>query len=284
MLKQLPLYRDFCLVSFFFLAFPLLPMVPAASAQGVPNPDQIVKDASWNSLHAPSTGATFRYRIHEVDDGKSTVKEIVETRDGDVHLLLETGDKPLSPKAAAKERSRLEALRGDPSKWADKQKKSKAEDKRENEMVRLLPEAFTYKLLGMVPGPNGPCYRLSFEPNPNFNPPDREAQVYHGMAGELWIDQAQKRITRIDAHLIADVDFGWGIAGQLFKGGTILVEQRDVGGGDWETIHERLNLHGKILLFKSLTIDETDDSSDFQPVPAGTYQAAIIYLLGLPAR
>ena len=69
----------------------------------------------------------------------------------------------------------------------------------------------------MVPGPNGPAYRLALKPNPNFTPPDREADVYHGMEGELWIDKDQQRIVRFDAHLVQDVNFGWGILGSSTK-------------------------------------------------------------------
>jgi hypothetical protein len=48
-----------------------------------------------------------------------------------------------------------------------------------------------------------------------------EAAIFRGLAGEVWIDQAQERLTRPDARVIANVDFGWGILGQLDKGGTI---------------------------------------------------------------
>jgi hypothetical protein len=147
-------------------------------------------------------------------------------------------------------------------------------------MVRLLPDAFIYHYEGMVDGPNGPCYRLSFKPNPNFTPPDREAEVYHGMEGELWIDQHQERMVKLDAHLIADVNFGWGILGRLFKGGTIVVEQKDVGSGHWETTHMRLRLQGKILMIKSLDFETTEDASDFEPVhPQMSYQDAVHLLL-----
>ncbi|MGC1360835.1 MAG: hypothetical protein WA826_06650, partial [Silvibacterium sp.] len=131
-----------------------------------------------------------------------------------------------------------------------------------------------------VEGPNGPCYRLSMKPDPSFSPPDREAEVYHGMAGELWIDQKQERMAKLNVHLIADVDFGWGIVGRLFKGGTILVGQTDVGQGHWEQNLLHLNLEGKILLIKSLTIDTTEEESNFAPVPADwTYQDAARALL-----
>ena len=87
------------------------------------------------------------------------------------------------------------------------------------------------------------------------------------MAGEVWIDQAQERLTRLDAHLIANVDFGWGILGKLDKGGTILLEQADIGGHDWEVTAMKLNLRGKALMVKSLSIQITQEASHFSLVP-----------------
>ena len=127
----------------------------------------------------------------------------------------------------------MQKLRDHPEEQARKHHKDQADGDRDNEMLKLLPDAFLYTYLGTVPGPNGPCYRLHFEPNPAFRPPDRQGEVYHGMAGELWVDQAQQRMVRLDAHLISDVNFGWGVVGRLFQGGTILVEQKDVGEHHW---------------------------------------------------
>ncbi len=244
---------------------------------------KLVRDASYNELHSSGPGHPYGYRVHALDDGKNTTKVVFETPMGDMSRLLETNGKPLDADADSKERARLERLRDHPDEVERKHKKDQAEGERSNEMVRLLPDAFVYTYLGVVKGPSGPCYRLRFEPNPNFQPPDREAEVYHGMAGELWIDQAEHRIAKLDAHLIADVDFGWGVVGRLFKGGTILVEQRDVGDRHWETTREELHLSGKILLVKALHIDTDEVSSDFHPVPDEKYQAAIASLLKLPA-
>lgn len=254
----------------------------ACTAQSSPDPNQIVRDASYNEMHSSNQGHTYRYRTHSLDSGKSTLKEIVETRDGDIKRLLASDDEPLSASANQAELDRLDKLRANPAEQAKRHKRSQAESNRDDEMLRVLPDAFTYTYMGMVPGPNGPCYRLKFEPNPSFQPPDRQAEVYHGMAGELWVDQAQQRMVRFDAHLVADVNFGWGIVGQLFKGGTILVEQQDVGEHHWENTYMRLHLSGKILLVKPLDIDTTDTSTDFHPVPDKGYQAAIDYLKTLP--
>jgi hypothetical protein len=79
-----------------------------------------------------------------------------------------------------------------------------------------------------------------------------------------------------DAHVIANVDFGWGILGKLDKGGTIQLEQSDIGGGDWELTSLKLSLKGKALMLKSLDIQLTEQASHFSEVPAGTdYRKAI---------
>ena len=269
---------------FFSILGLALSLTPTLRAQAPADISKLVRDASWNELHASNGDITYKYRQHSVDNGKSTVKEIVETRDGDVSRLLEKGGKPLSAEANSKEMDRLNDLLSDPSIQEKKHKKSQEESGRQNEMLELLPSAFNYTYLGMVQGPSGPCYRLGFTPNPSFTPPDQEGKVYHGMAGELWIDRAQQRLVRFDAHLVSDVEFGWGIAGRLDQGGTILVEQKDVGDNHWETTRLDLHLDGKILLVKSLTIHSTEDDSDFIRVPNDGYQAAVKMLEAMPAQ
>ncbi len=257
----------------------------ARSQSTDPVTEALVRRAAQNELginRAP--GQPFRYKLHKIDDGKINTKMIVETRDGDVARLISLNDKPLTPEEQSDELARLNNLMAHPELQEHRRKREKEDSDRANEMIRLLPDAFVYRQEGTVQGPSGICIRLSFRPNPSFEPPDREAEVYHGMAGELWIDKAQERMVKLDAHLIADVDFGWGILGKLYKGGSILVEQSDVGQHHWETTHMKLNLHGKALLFKSLSFETIEDASDFQPVPKQmSYQDAIRMLMSGPA-
>jgi hypothetical protein len=240
------------------------------------DPQKIVRDASWNELHAKSPGRSFSYRQHKVDPKGSVVKEIFETKDGDVARLIEKDGKPLPPEDEQAEIDRLNHLLEHPEVQEHRHKKEQEDSARGDEMVRMLPDAFLFTYKGMVDGPNGPCYRLEFRPDPAFTPPDREGEVYHGMVGELWVDQAQLRLAKIDAHLISDVNFGWGVLGRLYKGGSILVQNSDVGLNHWETIHMKLQLQGKLLMMKSVDYSTTEDFSDFkvQPQELG-YQEAI---------
>jgi hypothetical protein len=253
-------------------------LAATAAAQDI-NPEKIVRDAAYNELHSHDHHP-FRYTLRKDDNGKITTKEIIETSEGDVARLIAVGDKPLPPAADAAELHRLQYLLAHPEIQAHRLKREQADSNRANEMLRLLPTAFVYRYEGMVDGPNGPCYRFSMRPNPDFDPPDRQAQVLHGMAGELWIDQKDQRMVRLNVHLIADVEFGWGIFGRLDKGGTILVEQKNVGMDHWEQNLLHLRLRGTILIFKSLVIDTTETESNYAPVPAGwTYQDAVRALL-----
>jgi hypothetical protein len=245
------------------------------------DPVALVRAASWNELHSSNSGHPFRFRLRKQDENGSTTKDIIETKDGDVARLVAVNDNPLTPDRAKAERDRLDNLLAHPELQAHRHKKEQEDSSRENEMVRLLPDAFIYTYRGIVDTPSGPAWRLEFTPNENFLPPDREAQLYHGMAGELWIDCAQKRMARLDAHLIADVNFGWGVIGRLYKGGTILVIQKDVGENHWETLHLKLNLTGKILMVHNVVFQSTEDSSDHKPVSNTlTYKDAIHILEG----
>src|ERR1700755_380393 len=247
------------------------------------DPAKIVRDASYNDLHSTKPGRSFSYRQHKVDPKGSTVKEIVETKDGDVARLIERNGKPLPPEEEKAEVARLNDLLAHPEIQEHRHKKEQEDSARGDEMVRMLPDAFLFTFDGMVEGPNGPCYRLQFRPNPAFTPPDREGEVYHGMVGELWVDQAQQRLAKIDAHLISDVNFGWGVLGRLYKGGSILVQNQDVGLHHWETVHMKLRLQGKLLMMKSADYSTTEDFSDFkiQPQELG-YQEAIRLLQRIP--
>ena len=74
------------------------------------DPQKIVRDASWNELHSKSPGRSFRYRQHKVDPKGTTVKEIFETKDGDVARLIEKDGKPLPLQEAQAETDRLKNL------------------------------------------------------------------------------------------------------------------------------------------------------------------------------
>jgi len=135
-------------------------------------------------------------------------------------------------------------------------------------MVRALPDAFLYQYDGFEPGKNGQqVIRLKFKPNPDYDPPNRELQVYQGMEGTMLVDPSDERLAKIQARLFKGVNFGWGILGHLDPDGQFEVAQSRVGGDRWEVTEMRLRFTGRILLFKSLNINEHETAFDYRRAP-----------------
>lgn len=243
------------------------------------DPTALVRRAIQHRFDSAPNQPPLRYLLRKQDGPRDNTKEIIETRDGDVARLVALNGQPLNPQANQDELDRLHLLANHPEVQLHRKLREQKDAERVNRLMHLLPDAFVYRFEGMVPCTAGQCYHLGFSPNPRFAPPDVEAGIFRGMAGELWIDQAQERLTRLDSHLISNVDFGWGILGKLDEGGTIQIEQADIGGRNWQLTLLKLNLRGKALMVKSLNIQITERASHFSPVPAGIDYRQAIQLL-----
>jgi len=220
----------------------------------------------------------MRYRLRKSSPRLTTTKVICETADGAVARLISVNDAPLSPADEQREQARLDQLLSDPSKQRHRKQSQDQDTARALKVLRSLPKAFLYEYAGTAQGPTEHLEKFKFKPNPNFDPPDLETQVLKQMTGELWIDPRQERVTRLDGQLQQDVDYAWGILGRLYKGGTILIEQADVGQNQWRIVHFNMKMSARVV-FKTKIFDTTEDQSQFAPVPAGLrYQQAIAIL------
>lgn len=126
--------------------------------------------------------------------------------------------------------------------------------------------------------------KFRFRPNPGFSPPDLETQALTAMSGELWVDEAQERVTRLEGHLEQDTNYGWGVLGKLDKGGWIVLDQADVGEHQWRITRFQIKMDLRIL-FKTKYFDSTQEMTQYTPLPAGLdYRKAIQMLRSEPAR
>ena len=264
------------LITLLTLTSPALPQ-----SNQPPDPAALVRRAIQNREDAARNHRPLRYLLRKTDDHRDTTKDIIETDQGDVARLVAVDNQPLIAEANHAELDRLNTLAHHPEIQEHRHRREQKDADRVNRLMRLLPDAFLYRDQGTSPCPTGKgtCHHLTFFPNPSFDPPDVEANIFGGLAGEVWIDQAQERLTRLDAHVIANVDFGWGILGKLDKGGTIQLEQSDIGNHDWELTNMKLNLKGKALMLKSLNIQLTEQATHFSQVPERVDYRRAIQLL-----
>ncbi len=255
---------------------------PAASAQQKLDIDplEFVRRASKNEIKASDVQYYCMFKDTTEYKDHSITKEIVRTPQGGLSSTLLINGHLLTAEERQKDNEKLEKFANNPDARRKRREANAADDKRSEEMLASLPDAFLYTYDGTDHGLNGEeLVHLKFRPNPNFNPPNHETMVYLGMQGDMIIDRKAMRIAKIDGTLFKDVDFGWGILGKLYKGGKFIIVQQDVGGGDWEEVQETLQFYGKILLVKSLTIWSTETMTDFRPVSSNLTTAQALDLL-----
>jgi hypothetical protein len=276
-------------------SFPLLVLLfcspgidPAASgrqtASGPPSSAEaqaLVQRALAAELRAAQAhDHPMRFLLRKTSPRLTTTKDILETKDGLVARLVSINDKPLTAEDIEKEEARLNALLNDPSLQQHRRQSEDQDTGRALRVLRALPRAFLYEYEGTDPSGTE---RFRFHANPDFSPPDLETQVLTQMSGELWIDPVHERVTHLDAHLLQDVDFGWGILGRLNKGGWITIDQSEVGDNQWRIVHFKMSMTGRVL-FKTRSFDTTEDQSRFVPLTAGLdYRKAIEILRSAPA-
>jgi hypothetical protein len=257
------------------LCFALLAGWAAAQVSGTPAipAGELVREAVRNEVAAAEhPGAKHFFRSRKQTPKGSQTRFYVETKDAMAGMLIAVDDRPLTPEQQQAEARRLNWLMSSPDQLRKKSAREKEDADHTLQIVKALPDAFLFEYASVQDAaPTGQSgtslVRLNFKPNPTYAPPSHVERALEGMEGYVLIDATHRRLARIDGTLFKDVEFGWGILGRLDKGGHFFVEQADVGDDDWEITAMKLNIRGKILLFKTFSMVSDEVFSDFRRVP-----------------
>lgn len=240
------------------------------------SPGELVRVTVANEVAAANhRNDLHMFRSHKQTPRGSQTRLYVETTDALAAMLIALNDQPLTAQQQKAEADHLAWLTNTPGQLSKKHTREKEDEERTLRIVKALPDAFRYEYAGTANGATGlgetgsQLVRLKFTPNPAYSPPSRVEQVLAGMQGDLLVDTKAQRVARIDGTLFREVTFGWGIIGHLDKGGHFLVQQADLGLGDgaWGITEISLNITGKILLFKGLSMASDEVLSDFRKMP-----------------
>jgi hypothetical protein len=261
---------------------------PAAAEQPEGTPRSWAESAVRNELNVIDTEgrAPLRYRQRKVDAKGETTREIIESKEGNVARLVERNGQPITAAEDAAERDRLNADIASPDDFARHHKRDIAMRGDVMQLVRMLPQAMIYSYTPGQPQPKGADGQqvvIDFHPDPAFRPPTMFADVLTGLEGRVWIDARSRCMTRIDAHVLHTIDFGFGIVAKIFPGGTVELEQSHAAGDRWVYSHLDEHLTTRVLMVKTLPENAAITSWDFQPMASLLpYQDAIRTLLAMP--
>jgi hypothetical protein len=257
----------------------LLSALPSLQAQTpAQSAHDLVKDVVYNELQERRQISLWQYHVEKRVASQTTVEQEVETRSGPVYRVLARQGKLLDLAGQKKETERLNNLVRNPNEQARMQQDHEAEEQRLQRLIGAMPEAFVYSYDGVENG----NLRLSFQPNPAYNPQTYEARVYHALSGHVWIQPQYKRLAKLDAHIVNEIDFGYGLLGHIGKGGSFQIEREPMSNARWKTSLLDVHLTGRIVLFKSINKDQHEQRSNFQPVPADLDVQGAVAILDAP--
>ena len=239
----------------------LLCAVPTLRAQ-TESAHDLVKDVVYNELQERREVSLWQYRVEKRVASQTTVAQEVETVSGPVYRVFVRQGKPLDQAAQKKETERLNNLVRNHAEQARMKQDHEAEEERLQRLIAAMPDAFTYSYDGMADG----SLRLSFHPNPAYNPPTYETRVYHALAGEIWIQPQLKRLVKLDGHITNEIDFGFGLLGKIEKGGTFQIGREQVSDTRWKTSLLDVHISGRIVFFKAISKDQHEVRTAFKPV------------------
>ena len=228
--------------------------------------EKLVREACYNAVQQREMKSLWSYRVERHEDSHIILEQVIETVDGAVkHLLAVDGHAP-TPAQLKEESDRHRSLLKNAADQSALKKDHDEDTKKMEEMLRTIPEVFVFQDQGKQRG----LEKISFHPNPDFKPKTYEQRVLHTLVGTAFIDLHDKQIARVSASLAHRVEFGLGFLGRVDKGGTVNITRTRVSSGVWQVSMERIDLNGRMAIFKSLNRHKDEQRANFKPVAPGT--------------
>lgn len=245
-----------------------------------PDSLQLVKAAVANEVQATEhPPAAMMYRLTKESKSGTQVRDMIETKDGMIARVVSVDGRQLTPAERTADDQRLEYLAKNPSEQARKQADQQKEMARFLALIRALPDALLYTYDGTEQVDGRETVRLKFRPNPAFHTTSIETIIFHAAEGHIWIDPLEKRIAKFDGVQTSEINIGWGLLGHIDKGSKLQLEQHRLDDGQWRLNKLALQGSGKILLFKSVNMNQRQSATDFRVVPSNLSVAQAIDLL-----
>ena len=224
-----------------------------------------VRDILQNELRAQADDHfLWCYRKLTDKDGKQQLFAACQTKALEIDRLMAVNGKPLTEQQWTEENQRIERLLNSRSQLRKEKQQQREDGEQATRMLRMVPEVFLFQ----QESSEGNRITLHFTPNPAFRASGASEMVFHHMEGTLTLDVKQKRLVEISGRLNSDVKFAGGLLGHLDKGGTFYVKQQEVGPGCWEMTRMDVQMNGKALFFKTISVRTREIDTDFHAVPA----------------
>ncbi len=100
--------------------------------------------------------------------------------------------------------------------------------------------------------------KFLLDPNPKYEPINRLSAVFQHMHATLWVDEQQAQFARAEADVATDITFIGGVAGKVYHGGHVVMEQEEAAPGIWLPTLYSYDVDGRKFVFAFGIHEHTD--------------------------
>jgi hypothetical protein len=146
------------------------------------------------------------------------------------------------------------------SKGATARAKYQKRERQRAEFVNATKDAFLPKWLGRETYAGHSCDVFELDPNPRFHPSSIFQSALAHVTAKIWLDRDSDQLVRGEAWVTSDISFVAGIAGKVYRGSRVEMDQAQVAPGVWLPTHYEYDFAGRKFLFpfsEHQTIDVT---------------------------
>jgi hypothetical protein len=238
----------------------LTPALPSQTAK------DLIRDACYNELQQREKRTLWSYVAEHHSNNHVFREQVIETVDSPVrHLLAVDGHAPTSVQMKEENDRQQRLLKSQSGRHAI-QKQQEDDNKKMEELLRIIPEAFVFE----DQGKEGESEKIAFHPNPEFKPKTYEQRILHALDGIVFIDLHEKRIARLSGSLGTRVVFGYGVIGHVDQGGTTEITRIHLSPGVWKTSAEKIDIDGRFVMLKTIDKHQDESRTGFEPVAPNT--------------
>lgn len=241
---------------------------PQTPAEEKPLPElhALIMDLDKNQKAAEAAAENYTYHLHQVTDtldGKGNLKktttvdsESLTVQGVRVDRTVARDGKPLTPDEAAKESKRIDK---DVARAKERRAKAEAKDRATDSRGEQLITASRFFELGKFSNErrtvfNGrPTILVDYAGDPNAKTKNAAENAVRNLVGTVWIDEADRTMTRADGHFLNDFKVGGGLVLDIRKGTNFSVREQKINGEAWLPDQIDAEGHLRALLFVGFT-------------------------------
>jgi hypothetical protein len=195
---------------------------------------------------------------------------VFPTGTGTIRVLIEEKGRPVKRDAYEKglryvEQSLVNALNPDLARQKEAVAKWEKRTRERRELVDAVPQAFLVTWLGRETRNGRALAKLRFEPNPEFKPATRNAEIFTHVKAVLWVDEEKAQVARMEAEIARDIGVFGGVFGKVYKGGRFLLEQTEVADGVWLPTRHEFEYDGRRFVFP-FSVYETTEAAAYRRI------------------